>query len=362
MAHKKKYSRWLKDADSYLTSFLSRSDPFVTIDDSSSSSSSSSSNAVLASFASNFEAQWADGTIKGWEELSGSNDSMTGAASDALSDLGKFKTLETMAKELGENGVKRQLAVRGMKTGRKVKDRSERLWKARGVEDLEGLRKEEPKLFAKSAVGASVTSTLTGAGAGAGAGAGEASNKSLAMLECRVSALIGFLRPIVQATRDRAIRRETQTKEEKERERRDEVEGGLKDLVAKDKDSKEDDDGDSDDDEEEKIYNPKNLPLGWDGKPIAVWLYKLHGLNHFHDCEVSERSERALRKTSSIHTRDESREMAIDILATFTTELTLFHSIRLARFIRFALASIKMHLASLGADLRKHQVPRVEGL
>ena len=26
------------------------------------------------------------------------------------------------------------------------------------------------------------------------------------------------------------------------------------------------------------IYNPKNLPLGWDGKPIPYWLYKLHGL------------------------------------------------------------------------------------
>ena len=26
-------------------------------------------------------------------------------------------------------------------------------------------------------------------------------------------------------------------------------------------------------------YNPKNLPLGWDGKPIPYWLYKLHGLN-----------------------------------------------------------------------------------
>ena len=22
-------------------------------------------------------------------------------------------------------------------------------------------------------------------------------------------------------------------------------------------------------------YNPKNLPLGWDGKPIPYWLYKV---------------------------------------------------------------------------------------
>ena len=32
-------------------------------------------------------------------------------------------------------------------------------------------------------------------------------------------------------------------------------------------------------DEEEYIYNPLKLPLGWDGKPIPYWLYKLHGLN-----------------------------------------------------------------------------------
>jgi hypothetical protein len=45
-----------------------------------------------------------------------------------------------------------------------------------------------------------------------------------------------------------------------------------------------------------------------------------------------------LLKDSSDEVRDESREMATDIMATSTTELTLFHSIRLARFTRFALA------------------------
>lgn len=34
----------------------------------------------------------------------------------------------------------------------------------------------------------------------------------------------------------------------------------------------------SDDEEEKPLYNPLNIPLGWDGKPIPVWLYKLHGL------------------------------------------------------------------------------------
>ncbi|VDN32650.1 unnamed protein product, partial [Gongylonema pulchrum] len=43
----------------------------------------------------------------------------------------------------------------------------------------------------------------------------------------------------------------------------------------------------SDDEEDDSIpYNPKNLPLGWDGKPIPYWLYKLHGLNISYPCEI----------------------------------------------------------------------------
>lgn len=38
--------------------------------------------------------------------------------------------------------------------------------------------------------------------------------------------------------------------------------------------------------EEEKIYNPLKLPLGWDGKPIPYWLYKLHGLGVEYRCEI----------------------------------------------------------------------------
>ncbi|KAJ2707867.1 Pre-mRNA-splicing factor sap61 [Coemansia sp. IMI 203386] len=39
-------------------------------------------------------------------------------------------------------------------------------------------------------------------------------------------------------------------------------------------------------DKDEQIYNPLNLPLGWDGKPIPYWLYKLHGLGVKFECEI----------------------------------------------------------------------------
>ena len=38
--------------------------------------------------------------------------------------------------------------------------------------------------------------------------------------------------------------------------------------------------------ETERIYNPLKLPLGWDGKPIPYWLYKLHGLGVEYRCEI----------------------------------------------------------------------------
>lgn len=44
--------------------------------------------------------------------------------------------------------------------------------------------------------------------------------------------------------------------------------------------------GEDDDDDEARIYNPLKLPLGWDGKPIPYWLYKLHGLGVEYKCEI----------------------------------------------------------------------------
>lgn len=44
--------------------------------------------------------------------------------------------------------------------------------------------------------------------------------------------------------------------------------------------------GEEEEEEEERIYNPLKLPLGWDGKPIPYWLYKLHGLGVEYRCEI----------------------------------------------------------------------------
>lgn len=43
---------------------------------------------------------------------------------------------------------------------------------------------------------------------------------------------------------------------------------------------------DDDDDDDEIIYNPLKLPLGWDGKPIPFWLWKLNGLGIEYPCQI----------------------------------------------------------------------------
>lgn len=39
-------------------------------------------------------------------------------------------------------------------------------------------------------------------------------------------------------------------------------------------------------DDENKTFTAKNMPIGWDGKPIPMWVYKLHGLGIEYKCEI----------------------------------------------------------------------------
>jgi len=43
---------------------------------------------------------------------------------------------------------------------------------------------------------------------------------------------------------------------------------------------------DSEEEEEEVKMTIENYPIGWDGKPIPYWLYKLHGLGVEFKCEI----------------------------------------------------------------------------
>ena len=84
------------------------------------------------------------------------------------------------------------------------------------------------------------------------------------------------------ATRARATRKVTQTAAE----RAEEAEAEVGDGRGMDGGSSGDEDSADSDDEAALAGNPLKLPLGWDGRPIPYWMYKLHGLNQEFRCEI----------------------------------------------------------------------------
>uniref|UniRef100_A0A3B0MSH2 Spliceosome-associated factor, putative n=1 Tax=Theileria annulata TaxID=5874 RepID=A0A3B0MSH2_THEAN len=72
---------------------------------------------------------------------------------------------------------------------------------------------------------------------------------------------------------------------------------------------------DSEVEEDEKpVYNPLNLPLGWDGKPIPFWLYKLHGLGQEFKCEICGGSSYWGRKAFENHFQEFRHSFGMKVL------------------------------------------------
>ncbi|GMI31792.1 hypothetical protein TrRE_jg11050 [Triparma retinervis] len=261
VANRKKYVKFLQELYDYLLSFLRKTSPLLDVD-----------SEVLKLAASAFEAAWVETEASKWgvEVVEEKEDF----------DVNKFKTAAALEKKLGPEGLKVELGKLGLKQGGSVKQRAERLFALKGKK-LEDLPK---KFFAKGGAPV-VTAATTAASEGGGAVestsiSGTASKKEIAALEAAIAALLMQLRPVLDATSRRAERRTTQTVMERKREREEEITGTLRELKGSG------DGDDSDSDEEEEIYNPKKVPLGWDGKPIPYWLFKLHGLNKYFKCEI----------------------------------------------------------------------------
>jgi len=100
-------------------------------------------------------------------------------------------------------------------------------------------------------------------------------SEDLAKTEFIISSFAELLQEVVVATSEYVIKKQTRTHEEIMAD----LEEAQKDDVVSESDSDEED-------ESKALYNPLNLPLGWDGKPIPFWLYKLHGLNIQYKCEI----------------------------------------------------------------------------
>lgn len=230
------YKEYMDVLLKYLAYYCSRVKPLLDL------------NEELTKVMKDFERKWDEGTFMGWPKAA------TGALthSGVYLDLSSFSSWEELA-SLGLDRLKLGLMYLGIKCGGTLEERAQRLFRTKGktIDEL------DPSLLAKSKPGK------------AGKERDTERHMAIAGLEAQLYFLTQLLTEQRVATRENVQRKQAQTGEERDEE-------DLEHMS----------DDDSDDDGSSIPYNPKNLPLGWDGKPIPYWLYKLHGLNLSYACEI----------------------------------------------------------------------------
>ncbi|PRW61113.1 splicing factor 3A subunit 3 [Chlorella sorokiniana] len=246
------YREYLQALVAYLESFYERTQPLSQL------------SRQYEKLEAEFAEKWQAGQVAGWEDR-GEGGSGAAAAADGSSgalDLDAFDSADEL-EMLGAERLKEALSALGMKCGGTLRQRAERLMQAKGKK----LEELDRSLFAKGAAPAAVQSTEQRERQAAAA-------RAVALLEAKASKLCEMLGSVLEDTKGRIEKKQAQTYEE---------------LMAEQAEAEEEaaaPAGDESEEEDEFVYNPLKLPLGWDGKPIPYWLYKLHGLNLEFKCEI----------------------------------------------------------------------------
>jgi len=290
LKERKKYVRFLNAMQTYLEGFIKRVSPLLKLEE------------ITKSALDDFCKEWkSKGGIDGWESKP-AEAAMVGSLSvdgeepknnSQGIDLAPYKTAADLEKAVDGDQLKAELARLGLKCGGAPADRAKRLFMTKDTP----LDQLPQKLFAKK-------KTTNGASTEDGSTVVASKSDSrvdIARRETIVMALLDYLRPTVEASLQRLERRQTQTLRERDQELEEELHGSTMD--EKSKPTAEGDEDDSDE-EDTPIYNPKGVPLGWDGKPIPYWLFKLHGLNHFYPCEICGNESYRGRKNFEMHFTD----------------------------------------------------------
>lgn len=291
---RRKYARFLSTLENYLVDYLQRTSPFLDVKE------------VIEPSIEAFEKEWSEmGGVVGWEckiaEASmvrgkENTNSDENAASTAGIDLSKYTNATELENNVSADKLKSELARLGLKCGGTPKDRAARLFVTKDTP----LDQLPAKLFAKGKKSAATEAATQNAMINSssreaikkpnGQAAISDSRVDIARVEAVVLSLLDQLRPILDGTRRRIERRSIQTDHERDQEIYEEINGSQDDTNQLTKKQKDGDNGndsaDEDSEDDTPIYNPKNVPLDWNGKPIPYWLFKLHGLNHFYPCEI----------------------------------------------------------------------------
>jgi splicing factor 3A subunit 3 len=246
VTHRKLYERFLVQLQDYLISFLKRTTPLLNVH-----------QEILAPALRTVDAKGSP------------------LAAVTPVDLTDFTSVEALQKAVTSQAIKAELGRLGLKCGGTPVDRAVRLWLTKGKAAADW----PAKIRAKQSLPATTNTSRSESGTvdAAAATAASAVSISLVQREALVTALLDQVRPSLEATSKRMERQQGQTLSEREKEIQEDLHGST--VQAKKRKAV---DGYEDDDDEDDapIYNPKNVPLDWDGRPIPYWLFKLHGLNH----------------------------------------------------------------------------------
>lgn len=229
------YFKYVGDLADYLESFMRKTRPLENTDK------------TLASFDDEFEEHWSKDEVDGWQL---SSDATNGTAKNLSSEEAVW--CEDCEKEFkNENVYKNHL------TGRKH------------------VKAAEQRKQRQAEAGGEANGDRTGH-----VSANRLKERAIAQREHRVKKLAAAMSTERSDTRVNVERKQGMT----ERERQQELENLFSAQSSRQEQANEGEDDDEDGDE--RIYNPLKLPLGWDGKPIPFWLYRLHGLGVEFPCEV----------------------------------------------------------------------------
>ncbi|KAJ6881488.1 splicing factor SF3a60 [Populus alba x Populus x berolinensis] len=277
----RQYREYMENLLEYLVYFFQRTEPLQDLD------------RIFSKVTTEFEEQWENDTVQGWEKTSQENGHLS--ADHTVIDLDFYSTAEEL-KEVGPEKLKEALAALGLKSGGTVQQRAERLFLTKDTP----LEKLDKKHFVKGSHGSEPN--------GGAATSKEVDNsKEIALMEAKINKLCDLLDETIVRTKENVVKKQALTYDEMEAEREEwagyanallptmhdiaaykeqfvntKQQDHLRELFLTEETQA---DTESDDDEQQ-IYNPLKLPMGWDGKPIPYWLYKLHGLGQEFKCEI----------------------------------------------------------------------------
>lgn len=235
---KKEYMEYLDSIIDYLKDFIFRAQPLIDVD------------SELIDAVNEFEKQWKSNKFIGWNHINSTSNHVE-SNSKSKFDLENIKNLDDLLK-LQFDELKNLCQSLGLKCGGTLTEKATRILDYKNKADTPKLKPNKTK-FEKE------TEYFI----------------NIARQESKIYRLIDLITEERQSTRENVERKQARTADELAAEDEEQFIAEAKPQTYSD-----------DDDDEGALYNPKNLPIGPDGKPIPYWLYKLHGLNQYYNCEI----------------------------------------------------------------------------